>query len=90
MKQKTINTLQYFFRHFSLRLSERYNILITFEDYVELCKMPFIKSQKLKTKGETSFHKGNIEIKGIRVNVYRGTYGMRPFLTALPINKKLG
>lgn len=88
MKQQTIKIMQHFFRHFASRLSERYNVLITFEEYVELCKLPFIRGQRLKTNGEKSFHKGNVEIQGIRVNVYRGVHGIRPFLTALPINKK--
>lgn len=88
MKKKTLNNLQYLFRHFASRLSERYNILITFEEYVELCKLPFIRSQKLKVNGDKFYYKGNVIIKTVKVNVYRSTIGMKPFLTALPINKK--
>lgn len=87
MKQKTINRLQFLFRHFAMRLHERYNVLITFEEYVKLCELPFIRCQKLKENGEKSYYKGNVDIKGVRVNVYRSTHGIKPFLTAIPINK---
>lgn len=68
-----------------MRLLERYGVLITFEEYVQLCKIPFIRCQKLKKNGENSYYKGNVDIKGVRVNVYRSIYGFKPFLTALTI-----
>ena len=87
MKIKSVNNMQFLFRHFSMRLIERYNVFITFEEYVNLCKTPFIRNQKLKVNGDRYYLKGNIDIKGTRVNVYRSPYGLKPFLTALPINK---
>ena len=87
MKQQTVNRLQFLFRHFAMRLLERYGVLITFEEYVQLCKIPFIRCQKLKENGKNSYYKGNVDIKGVRVKVYRSTYGCKPFLTAIPINK---
>lgn len=89
MNQDRIEKLQYFFRHFSLRLYERYGILITFDEYVKQCNKQSIEDEiYLKREdGRTCFH-GFVRIKGERVRVYRQPSRPRALLTALPKIKK--
>ena len=82
-----MNKLQFLFRHFAMRLIERYNISITFDEYLKLCEIPYLRCQKLKKNGEITYYKGSLDIKGVRVYVYRSTYGVKPLLTAIPIKK---
>lgn len=88
MGQSRIEKLQFYFRHFSSRLFERYNILITFEEYLKYCNKPHIKEETYikRDDGRTCFH-GFARIKGEDVRVYRQTSRPRALLTALPKNK---
>jgi hypothetical protein len=84
MKETRLEKLQYHFKHFSLRLAERYNIFITFEEYVDLCNLPRIYDEIYikRPDGRTCF-KGYIKIKGNKINVYRQSTRPRALLTAL-------
>lgn len=85
MEQNRIERLQYFFRHFSLRLYERYEILITFEEYLKYCNKPHIKEEVyIKHQDGRACYYGYARIKGEDVRVYRQTQRPRALLTALP------
>lgn len=86
MSQNRIEKLQYFFKHFSIRLNERYNILITFNEYVELCNLSLLKREELlrRPNGSKCLH-GYIDIKNTLVRVYRDHKKPKALLTALPI-----
>ena len=71
-----------FFSHFALRLSERYNLLISFEDYVYLSKLQYIQKAEFRVTCKVGF----LNIKGIQVRVMKSTKRLKPLLTALPIN----
>jgi transcriptional accessory protein Tex/SPT6 len=81
-----------FFGHFALRLVERYNIFITFEEYVSLSQLPYLKKPKMRIDNEKGFHacEGFLKIQGTDVRVIRSTvHYEKPLLTALPIKKCL-
>ena len=44
-RESRLEKLKLFFKHFSLRLSERYNIFITFEEYVNFCNFGKLQDQ---------------------------------------------
>jgi hypothetical protein len=90
MEKNRLEKLQHFFRHFGARLSERYGILITFEEYIKECNKPFIKDETWITRedGRTSIH-GFIRMKGQSIRVYRQPSRPRALLTALPLKKLL-
>lgn len=72
------------FRHFSLRLSERYGVLITFQKYQELCAYPYLQKSKIrKTANRKPCIEGFVKIEGIKVRVIRDI-NHKKFLTALP------
>lgn len=81
-----------FFPHFSLRLSERYGLYITFEEYVRLCcKVPLINWKKRKSK--EGWHipcmQGFIYVQKTKIKVRKSIGGnFTPLLTALPITTK--
>jgi hypothetical protein len=65
MVKTDIEKYQIHFRHFAMRLFERFDILITFDEYVDLCKnYTTLKEQKHKFKNGKTHHEGFIEIKG--------------------------
>lgn len=78
------------FKHFALRLSERYGIFITFDEYVELCKFDYIKFQKrVETydKVERLRNEGWLIIHNTPVKVIRNVGVYKPLITALPLLK---
>lgn len=80
-----------FFSHFAMRLLERYNISITFEEYISLCKLPYLRGSKIKTNKNNGYKYkyGKLIIKGVNVHVYKALSGNKPLLTAIDksINK---
>lgn len=80
---------QRFFRHFAMRLLERYDISIVYEEYVSLCKLKYIRKQEYIVKeNQMPFFKGFVIIQDTKVMVYRDAGGYRQFLTALPKHAK--
>ena len=79
-----------FFSHFALRLSERYDILISFEEYVLLSKLPYIQKPKMvkDKKGNPDHKVGWLTIKEKKVKVLKSVKTNKPLLTALPVSKK--
>lgn len=71
------------FSHFAMRLLERHNIYIVFEDYYFLSKLPYLRNPK-KYKDGNEF--GTLIIKGHRVKVLRANWkgGVHPLLTVFP------
>ena len=90
MNETRLEQLQRHFRHFSLRLVERYNIFITFEEYINFCNLPRIYDEVYikRNDGRTCF-KGYIKIKGKKISVYRQSSRPRALLTALPLETKM-
>jgi hypothetical protein len=87
--KKAEEIYQLFFRHFAMRLMERYNISITYEEYVSLCQLKYIQKQEYIVKeNQKPFLKGFIFIKDTRVMVYRDIGWCHQFLTALPKHAK--
>jgi len=80
-----IEKLQYYFRHFSLRLAERYNILISFEEYVDICSRTYLKEAKYVSEENKNSICGFLNIKGIDVKVIKRNNKPKALLTALPI-----
>ena len=75
-----------FFRHFAERLSERYGVLITFQEYVKLCDVTYLKRSKIDRKdGRVIAKIGYIEIQGVNVKCVRQSSNPKLFITALPI-----
>ena len=74
------------FKHFSLRLVERYGLFITFEEYVFLCELPFIKKPKRVNNHSIE---GVIKIQNINVKVIKSMWrkDFRPLITVLPLKK---
>ena len=87
MKQRKINFLQKSFRHFAMRLYERYNIFITFEEYLNLHIIPFKIESTIVSK-ETNFksYMGWVKIKDRDVLVYKSPIGYKQITTALDLN----
>lgn len=81
MKNKKYS-LQYVFRHFALRLSERYNLLITFEEYKSLCEKEFHGVVCKSSKGEPDI-RGFMDIHGVKVLVVK-RHNKDILVTALP------
>lgn len=72
------------FRHFAMRLLERYKISIIYSEYVSLCQLPYIHNQKLVKKPDSfPFYKGYVMIKDVKVFVYRDAGTYKSFLTAI-------
>lgn len=74
------------FRHFGSRLSLRYGILITFEYYVILCKLSWLKNAETKprTDGRGLCRIGILEIDGCEVVVVKSLHlPGKPLLTVL-------
>lgn len=81
--KKAEEIYQRFFRHFAMRLLERYNISIIYEEYVSLCQLPYIHGQKYVAKeNNMPFLKGYIIIKDTKVLVYRDAGIYKQLLTA--------
>jgi hypothetical protein len=73
---------EYLFRHFSMRLYERYGLFINYEYYEVLCKV-LLRCRK-KYKGSDITLRGYIFIHGNKVKVLKDIrFGN--LLTALPI-----
>lgn len=75
-----------YFRHFSERLSLRYDILITFEEYVQLCKIPIdvLLVQTSDTRKKSLL--GYLQIKDKKVKVVKEfQIDGSPLTTALPV-----
>lgn len=85
MSQTKNERLQYFFRHFSKRLNERYNLLITFNQYLELCSIDKLENEMLFTRanGKKTKH-GYININNTLVRVYKDPKEPKALMTALP------
>ena len=77
-----------FFRHFAERLSERYGVLITFEEYVKLCDVIYLKKRKFEIRDGKKSQVGYIEIKGVNVKCVRSLNKPKVFITALPKQHK--
>lgn len=74
------------FRHFSARLSLRYGILITFWDYVSLCKFSKLTEAEIHKRkdGKGNCLIGFVQIQDIPVRVVKSTILRgKPLLTAL-------
>ena len=77
-----------FFRHFAERLSERYNVLISFEEYLKLCTVIYLKKAKFEIRNGQKGQVGYIEIKGINIKCVRSLDKHKAFITALPKQHK--
>lgn len=77
------------FRHFSERLALRYNILITFEQYVFLCDE---KPSIVKTKFDDQNRKtilGYINFNDSKIKIIKSMWiEGKPLITALPMKHK--
>lgn len=74
------------FHHFALRLIERYDIYITFEDYTHLSGL-YLKKPKLKkdSNGKITCKEGFLIIQNKKVRVLKAvSMNVKPLLTALP------
>lgn len=77
-----------FYPHFAQRLKERYSIDITFDEFIELSRVPeLIKSKRRKDdRGKFTRTHGYLEIKGQKVRVIRMAYmTFKPLLSAFPL-----
>jgi hypothetical protein len=75
---------QRYFRHFAMRLSERYGICIKFEEYVLFCNLQFLRRQKRIIKeGKAPYLRGEIKIQGVEVIVYRSMTKYKQLLTVI-------
>jgi hypothetical protein len=84
LTKKQRNCYEFYFRHFSLRLSERYGLFITFDEYVEFCRLPYIRGSKyIKNRDGQMIKDGIVVIQDIKVRVLRSTSKYTPLLTAL-------
>lgn len=82
---------QKFFTHFAQRLIERYNVFITYEEYVFLSKLPFLRTPKMRIDKVKNKHcvEGFLTIQGQKVRVLKSAIGeAKQLLTALPLKKK--
>lgn len=88
MKKSTFDNFVNDFRHFSLRLSERYELFITFEEYLFLSKLPYLRNSKTRKNdyGKPDCKIGLLKIKGVDVKVLKRIGGNKSLLTALPLN----
>lgn len=77
-----------FFRHFAFRLAGRYNILITFEQYQELCKVHLTDTKVLDKEDRDPVIQGTMTIEGVDVIVRKDMSRHRMLLTALPMKRK--
>lgn len=78
------DVLRHFFPHFALRLSERYGILITFDEYAELSDY-YIKRGKLRLKdGKPDIYIGYLKIHGTEVKVFKSAKTYKVLLSAVP------
>ena len=85
MESTDINVYIKFFRHFAERLSERYGVLITFQEYMKLCEVPYMKKSKFDMKDGKMAKVGYIEVQGVTVKCVRSMSQPKVFITALPI-----
>ena len=84
-KDKENRVLPILFRHFSMRLIERYNVYITFEDYLQLNKIKYLQKQMYKKNDENRISiTGFITIKGVKVKVVRSLKD-KYLVTAVPL-----
>lgn len=77
------------FRHFSLRLSERYGILISFHEYMELHNNYFCVLWQEEKRGKNGKHVrfgGHMIIQNKLVLVAKGDWG--GLITVLPLKSK--
>jgi len=70
------------FRHFGMRLIERYGLYITFEHYLTISGWRLKNATPVKTELE-----GYLTIQGVRVRVIKNKKNHRLLLTALPQKK---
>ncbi len=84
LTRKQKNLYSVLFRHFAMRLLERYGVLIVFEDYVVLSRNFRIRKAKRQRSGRVS---GFMKIKGKQVRVVKSN-DPPALITALPIKKK--
>ena len=90
-----IDKLAFDFRHFALRLFERYDMTITFEYYKELSSLPYLKNRKVRVDedGKPNSVIGFLKIYNKKVMVLKSLRGNKSLRTALPLthkeNKKL-
>ncbi len=87
-KFKTLKTIEKTapirFRHFAMRLAERYNIFITYEEYLQINKSGRLKKQRYKMHSDGHIGLvGYVTIQNKEVKVCRD-YNHRTLLTALP------
>lgn len=71
VKKTREDVMRDFFPHFAFRLSERYGILITFDEYKELCDERLAQRQFIKVPNGLNYYKGILTIHGIKVRVYK-------------------
>ena len=87
MQEGRLERLQLLFRHFGARLYERYNILITFEEYLKVCNECQIKNGILvERENKKASIVGFIKIKSKKIKVCRQINKPRGLITALPLN----
>jgi hypothetical protein len=84
LNNKELSVYRNKFKHFGMRLYERYGIMITFEQYVTLSKLPYINKGRTHkdTFGELSIV-GNLYINGVEVKVAKSIKGIRPLITVM-------
>lgn len=75
--------------HFAMRLKQRYDMQISFEEYQLLCREPVVKHIDRKTNNRSiavvKFRNAYI-VCGVKKNSYLGSAAK--LRTALPLNKK--
>jgi hypothetical protein len=75
--------------HFAERLKERYNIEITFNEYMELCKINKLKNERPSYSPYRSQCKtGSIMICGVMVKVAKASRGLKELVTVLQNDNK--
>lgn len=89
MNKTALKIYEKHFRHFSERLSLRYGILITMQDYIELHSKELETIIEEKQEKDGISLEGYISIKGEKVRVVKSIFiSGRPLITALPITFK--
>lgn len=82
---KQLKIYIHFFRHFSERLSLRYNILITLNEYIELCSQIIIVAECQREGKRITKLLGTITIEDTEVKVCNDiSIPGTPLLTAFP------
>lgn len=85
MHPKELSNYIKYFRHFAERLSLRYNILISMDEYIELCSKPITVIDTERERGQILKMHGYLDVNEIPVKVIKKIkIPGHPLVTSLP------